>query len=103
MLATQLEKTLPTGSIIVAVGGGDNCLTEAGKKWLAKIAGVKKPCCPCQCQETDEYDRGYSDGYDDAMKEADAAESDSYNDGYRDGQIEIGAKLAEALTELGLD
>ena len=103
ILAEQLEKTLKRGQIIVAVGGGDNCLTEAGKKWLAKIAGVKKHCCPCQCQDTDEYDRGYDDGYDKATEEAKEAESNSYNDGYRDGQIEMGAKLAEVLTELGLD
>ena len=112
MLAKQLEKILEKGQIIVAVGGGDNCLTEAGKKWLAKIAGGKKSCCPCQCQEADEYDReeydrgyndGYAEGYDDATEEAEGAETDSYNEGYEEGRASVKVELADILAELGLD
>ena len=89
MLAKQLEKTLRKGQIIVAVGGGDNCLTEAGKRWLATIAGVNKLRCPCQCQETDEYDREEYDR--------------GYNDGYEEGRDSVRATLADALSELELD
>lgn len=66
MLAKQLEKTLPKGQIIVAVGGGDHCLTEQGKKWLASIAGVC-PCCDC---DEGGYEGGYDDGYDDGYEVA---------------------------------
>ena len=130
MLAKQLEKTLPTGSIIVAVGGGDNCLTEAGKKWLAKIAGVNEKRCSCDKQKFTAYDNGYNDGYadgcDDASREAIEAATDAYNEGYEDGfkdgskdveeaksdayyegyeegRDSIRVTLADALSELGLD
>lgn len=71
MLAKQLEKTLPKGQIIVAVGGGDHCLTEQGKKWLASIAGVSAKCgCPCCDCDEDGYEGGYDDGYDDGYEVA---------------------------------
>lgn len=74
MLAKQLEKTLPKGQIIVAVGGGDHCLTEQGKKWLASIAGVSAKCgCPCcNCDEDGDYESGYDDGYADGYADAEA-------------------------------
>ena len=74
MLAKQLEKTLPKGQIIVAVGGGDHCLTEQGKKWLASIAGVSTKCgCPCcDCDEDGDYESGYDDGYADGYADAEA-------------------------------
>ena len=73
MLAKQLEKTLPMGSIVVAVGGGDMCLSDEGKKWLAKLAG--KCVCNCDCHEgytedemedarREAYEEGYDKGYD---------------------------------------
>lgn len=75
MLAKQLEKVLPKGHIVVAVGGGDECLTEQGKKWLATLAGVSTKChCPCcDCDEDDgDYDSGYDDGYADGYADAEA-------------------------------
>ena len=74
MLAKQLEKTLPKGQIIVAVGGGDHCLTEQGKKWLAGIAGVstKCGCSCCNCNEDGDYESGYDDGYADGYADAEA-------------------------------
>lgn len=80
MLAKQLEKALPKGQIIVAVGGGDHCLTEQGKEWLASIAGVSTKC-DCKCHKADDeayakgYDEGYEEGYD-----------DGYNDGYNEAE-----------------
>lgn len=72
MLAKQLEKTLPMGSIVVAVGGGDMCLSDEGKKWLAKLAGVSCKCgcdddCDC-CQVA--YDEGYTDGVTEGREQA---------------------------------
>jgi flagellar biosynthesis/type III secretory pathway protein FliH len=70
-LAKQLEKTLPMSSIVVAVGGGDMCLNDSGKEWLAKLAGK----CACKCDKEhlseDEievikctaYDEGFEKGY----------------------------------------
>jgi hypothetical protein len=79
MLAKQLEKTLPKGQIIVAVGGGDHCLTEQGKKWLAGIAGVSAKCgCPCcNCDEEDTYENGYEDGYEDGLADGKAEVEES--------------------------
>ena len=74
-LARELEKVLPKGQIIVAVGGGDNCLTEQGKKWLATLAGVSTKChCPCRdCDDdNDDYGSGYDDGYADGYADAKA-------------------------------
>jgi hypothetical protein len=77
MLAKQLEKTLPMGSIVVAVGGGDMCLSDEGRKWLAKLAG--KCACPCdkECLSNDEieeienmaHEEGYEEGYDYGKRE----------------------------------
>jgi hypothetical protein len=64
MLAKQLEKVLPKGHIVVAVGGGDACLTEQGKKWLHNIAGG----CTCSCHKKGGYKDGYDTGYDDGYK-----------------------------------
>ena len=64
MLAKQLEKVLPKGHIVVAVGGGDECLTEQGKKWLHNIAGG----CTCSCHKKGGYEDGYDTGYDDGYK-----------------------------------
>lgn len=112
MLAKQLEKVLPKGNIIVAVGGGDSCLTAQGKAWLAKIAGVTEKGCNCHCESNDDaYKRGHYDGYNDGYDDGYAvgyaeAESDhddgdyytedeideikeaAYNDGYSDGHTD---------------
>lgn len=79
MLAEQLEKVLPKGSIVVAVGGGDKCLTDGGKEWLANLAGVK-PCeCDCHKGYTEDemedarheaYEEGYDSGYDEGRQDA---------------------------------
>jgi hypothetical protein len=100
MLARQLEKVLPKGQIIVAVGGGDNCLTEQGKKWLATLAGVstKCHCSCCDCDEDDEYENGYNDGYADGYADAEADCDDSEVD-------ELGTALArirEVLADVGI-
>lgn len=80
MLAQQLEKTLPKGHIVVAVGGGDGCLTANGKAWLARIAGVSTKGCPCSCHDDGDYytedeiedikEAAYDEGYDDGYNEA---------------------------------
>ena len=100
MLAKQLEKVLPNGQIIVAVGGGDHCLTEQGREWLASIAGVSAKCgCPCcNCNKDgaydvdtyneDAYDDGYSDGYSEGYADAKAeyeTDNEAYDKGYDDG------------------
>lgn len=69
MLAEQLEKTLGKGSIVVAVGGGDKCLTDSGKKWLAELAGKHVCDCDKECLSEDEIeeitDTAYNEGYND--------------------------------------
>ena len=87
MLAKQLEQVLPKGSIAVVVGGGDNCLTAEGKKWLATLAGVSAKC-DCKCHEVNEdeiYDRGYDEGY---------------ADGYADAEADIGEEEEESKEEV---
>ena len=67
-LAKQLEKTLPMGSIVVAVGGGDMCLNDSGREWLAELAG--KSACNCGKESLSEEeieeitDTAYNEGYD---------------------------------------
>jgi hypothetical protein len=78
MLAEQLEKVLPKGSMVVAVGGGDKCLTDGGRKWLANLAGECACNCGKECLSEDEieeiertaYDDGYADGKRDGREEA---------------------------------
>ena len=77
MLAEQLEKVLPKGSMVVAVGGGDKCLTDEGRKWLAKLAGKYACKCDKECLSEDEievieglaHDEGYEKGYDHGKRE----------------------------------
>lgn len=83
MLAKQLEKTLHKGHIVVAVGGGDSCLTAEGKAWLAKIAGVSANGCGCKCHDDGDY---YTEDEIDDIKET--AYDDGYNEGYEDGYDE---------------
>lgn len=90
MLAKQLEKVLPKGSMVVAVGGGDGCLTKEGKEWLAKLAGVSCECgcdgdCDC-CHEA--YDEGYADGV---------------MEGRRQALAYIKSNLADMVEEYALD
>lgn len=78
MLAEQLEKTLGKGSIVVAVGGGDKCLTDGGRKWLAELAGKYACKCDKECLSEDEieeitdtaYDEGHNDGKREGREEA---------------------------------
>ena len=92
MLAEQLEKTLGKGNIVVAVGGGDKCLTDSGRKWLAELAG--KSACKCDkgCLsegEIEEIERtAYDEGYADAQKEFDSSVDEAYDDGHADGKRE---------------
>lgn len=77
MLAKQLEKVLGKGNIVVVVGGGDKCLTDSGRDWLAELAGK----CACNCDkehlseheinktERTAYDEGYAKGHDDGKRE----------------------------------
>lgn len=86
MLAKQLEKVLPEGQIIVAVGGGDHCLTKQGKEWLASIAGVSAKCdCKCHKADNEAYDKGYEEGYAKGYSEG---RENGYDDGYEDGNSE---------------
>ncbi len=82
MLAKQLEKNLPKGHIVVAVGGGDDCLTKEGRAWLAKIANVSEKGC-YNCHDDGDY---YTDDEIDEIK--DAAYDDGYNEGYDDGHTD---------------
>ena len=82
MLAKQLEKNLPKGHIVVAVGGGDDCLTAEGKAWLAKIANIPEKGC-CICHDDGDY---YTDDEIDEIK--DAAYDDGYNAGYNEATEE---------------
>ena len=87
MLAEQLEKVLPRGSMVVAVGGGDDCLTDEGKKWLAKLAGVSCNCgcdVDCECCH-DAYEEGYEEG-----------RKKGYEEGYNEGR-------ENALCEVEID
>lgn len=70
MLAEQLEKVLPKGSMVVAVGGGDKCLTDEGRKWLAKLAG--KYACKEDIEgiECAAYNDGFDDGKHEGREEA---------------------------------
>ena len=88
-LAEALQKALPKGQMVL-VGEGDE-LTEAQKKWLADLAGIK----PCNCHE------GYTeDEMEDARHEAYEEDYDSgYNEGYADGENHKEAELAEAYDE----
>jgi hypothetical protein len=107
MLAKQLEKVLPEGQIIVAVGGGDHCLTEQGKEWLASIAGVsaKCGCSCCDCDEDGDYESGYDDGYAKGYSEGrkngySEGRRNGYDDGYEDGNSEgYSEGYADAKTE----
>lgn len=100
MLARQLEKVLPKGQIIVAVGGGDHCLTEQGKKWLASIAGVSAKCgCPCcNCDEDGDYESGYDDGYADGYADAEA----DYDDSEVDELNTALTRIREVLADVGI-
>ena len=113
MLAKQLEKTLPKGHIIVAVGGGDSCLTANGKAWLAKIAGVSAKGCSCSCHDdgdyytedeienikTAAYDEGHADGYDAACAEYDKECEGAYDEGYADGYADAEADYDDIEVE----
>lgn len=87
-LVKALEKALPKGQMVL-VGEGKE-LTEAQKKWLADLAGVKP--CECACHEgytEDEmedarnkaYEEGRMMGYEDAYEEG-------YDAGRQDGICE---------------
>ena len=98
MLAKQLEKVLPNGQIIVAVGGGDHCLTEQGREWLASIAGVSAKC-DCKCHKADDeaygkgYEEGYAKGYSEGREKGyDEGHEDGYDEGYYDGHDEAEAE-----------
>lgn len=73
MLAEQLEKVLPKGSMVVAVGGGDKCLTDEGRKWLAELAGKYACKCDKECLSEDEIEEiertAYDEGYDEGKRE----------------------------------
>lgn len=90
-LVKALEKALPKGQMVL-VGNGDE-LTDAQKKWLADLAGVKP--CDCDCHEgytEDEmedarheayeegYDRGYDAGRQDGICEAEIDKEGLYDE-----------------------
>lgn len=90
-LVKALEKALPKGQMVL-VGEGDK-LTDAQKKWLADLAGVKP--CECACHEgytEDEmedarheayeegYDRGYDAGRQDGICEAEIDKEALYDE-----------------------
>ena len=102
MLAKQLENVLPKGSIAVVVGGGDNCLTAEGKKWLATLAGVstKCGCTCCNCNEDSDYESGYDDGYADGYADAEA-DLDGEEEESKEEVIEaLMEKVREMLDEI---
>lgn len=76
-LVKALEKALPKGQMVL-VGEGKE-LTEAQKKWLADLAGVKP--CECDCHE------GYTeDEMEDARNKAyEEGREMAYEDGYEEG------------------
>lgn len=86
-LAKQLEKTLPMSSIVVAVGGGDMCLTDSGRKWLAELAGVN----PNKAKNA--YKDGYNDGYAKGVDEG-------YDAGKREGREEALDYIRTHIAEL---
>lgn len=94
MLAKQLENTLGKGSIVVAIGGGDKCLTDGGRKWLAELAG--KHACKCDCHE------GYTeDEMEDARHEAyEEGYENGYENGRQDGVCEAEIDKEELYEEL---
>lgn len=75
MLAKQLEQTLGMGNIVVAVGGGDKCLTDSGREWLAELAGVNP----------NKAKNAYKDGYNDGCVKG---TNEGYEAGKRDGREE---------------
>lgn len=89
MLAKQLEKVLPKGGMVVAVGGGDACLTDEGKRWLAKLAGVS---CECGCDDCDCCSEAYEEGY-----------ADGVTEGRRQALAYIKNNLADMVEEYALD
>ena len=100
MLAQQLEKVLPKGSIAVVIGGGDNCLTVEGKAWLAELVGVNNKC-HCSCCDCDEdegdYESGYDDGYADGYADAEADYEDEGDD-----NEEALDRIREVLADVGI-
>ena len=90
-LVKALERALPKGQMVV-VGEGKE-LTDAQKKWLANLAGVKP--CECDCHEgytedemegvrNEAYEEGYEEGYDkgqrDALHEAEIDREELYEE-----------------------
>ena len=69
MLAEQLEKVLPKGSMVVAVGGGDKCLTDDGRRWLAELAGKSACKCDKECLSEDEIEEIQCAAYDEGKRE----------------------------------
>ena len=100
MLAEQLEKVLPKGSMVVAVGGGNACLTNEGKKWLAKLAGVSCNCgCDVDCECCDDaYDEGYADGVTEGRKQALAYIKSNLGDMVEEYALEF-SESVEALVD----
>ena len=78
-MCKELENTLPKGDAVLIVAGGDECLTEAHKKWLR---GIIEEChCEsnkyteedlddaCEDARREGYDEGLEEGYNQAKEE----------------------------------
>ena len=89
-LVKALEKALPKGQMVL-VGNGDE-LTDAQKKWLADLAGIK----PCDCH------KGYTeDEMEDARHEAyEEGRESGYESGYDEG---YDAGRADGICEAEID
>ena len=100
-LVKALEKALPKGQMVL-VGEGEK-LTDAQKRWLADLAGMKP--CDCDCHE------GYTeDEMEDARHEAyeegrEAGYGEGYDAGHADGfceaEIDKEALYDELMENIG--